>query len=460
MNVLLINPSWIRSDENLWKKVGSCMPSLGLAYIAAVLEHEGIKVEILDCDAEKISLKKLSEKLSQYNNPEFIGITATTSIIENAIKTAEICKKKFPKSKIVMGGVHPTVLPNEVLSNEYVDFVVRGEGEYTMLELIKGKELKEILGLSYKQNGEMFHNNPRPLIRDLDGIPFPAYHLLPMEKYFPAVGTYKRLPAMSILATRGCPGRCTFCYRMFANKAHTRSARNIINEIKLLINVYNIKEICFYDDVFTLFKKNVKEFCTIIVDEKIDITWSCFSRVDFVDEEMLSLMKKAGCHQIMYGIESGDEQILNNINKKTPLEKIEKAISLTKKVGIDTRGAFMLGNPGETEETMKKTIDFAIKLDLDLAIFNITTPYPGTEMYYWAKENGYLNTEDWSKYDLSYIVMDLPTVDHITLKRYYRIAYRRFYLRPGYWIKRLLKMRTLTDLKADLNSFLALKGGF
>jgi radical SAM superfamily enzyme YgiQ (UPF0313 family) len=460
MNVLLINPSWIRSDENLWKKVGSCVPSIGLAYIAAVLEHEDIKVEILDCNAEKNSLKKLPEKLSQYNNQEFIGITATTSIVENAIKTAEICKKKIPKSKIVMGGVHPTVLPNEVLSNKYVDFVVRGEGEYTMLELVKGKKLKEILGLSYKQNGEIIHNSFRPLIKDLDKILFPAYHLLPMDKYFPAVGSYKRLPAMSTLATRGCPGRCTFCYRMFGNKARTRSARNIINEIKLLINNYGIKEICFYDDVFTLFKKNVKEFCSIIIDEKIDITWSCFSRVDFVDEEMLSVMKKAGCHQIMYGIESGDEQILNGINKKTPFEKIEKAIFLTKKVGIDTRGAFMLGNPGETEETMKKTIDFAIKLDLDLSIFNITTPYPGTEMYYWAKENGYLNTEDWSKYDLSYIVMDLPTVDHITLKRYYKLAYRRFYLRPRYWIKRLLKIRTLTDLKADLKSFLSLIGGF
>jgi len=457
LDMLLIDPPWAISKGNIWKEIVSCMPKLGPAYIAAYLEKTGHHVKILDCPAERITLESLPEKLKEYDAPRFVGITSNTVVIGNAIKTAEMCKARWPNVKVVMGGIHPTVLPDEVLSSDFVDFVVRGEGEITTYELITNNPAKEIPGLSFKSNG-IVHNPPRPPIKDLDSLPYPAYHLLPMKKYSPATGSYKRLPVMGIFTTRGCPGRCTYCYPK--GMLRKRSAKNIMGEIKILMNEYGIKEISFYDDTFTVFKDNVKELCSIIIDEGIDVTWSCFARVDFIDEELLSIMKKAGCHQIKYGIESADEQILKNINKRINLDQVGGAIALTKKVGITAVGAFMFGNPGETEETIQKNIDFAIELDLDEAVFNITTPFPGTEMFKWAKEKGHLITEDWSKYNLSTVVMNLPTIESECIKKYYKIAYRRFYMRPRYIIERLSRIKSFVELKENMNAFFSILHAF
>jgi len=464
MNVLLIDPPWvIENKKNLWRKVGSCLPSLGLAYIAAVLEKAGHKVKILDCTAEKVSLDIAGDKLEQIKQniiPDFIGLTATTPIFPNALKVAKICRNLFPKAKIVFGGVHPTVRPDEALSYDFVDYVVRDEGEETMLELVSGKKPLSILGLSYKSKGKIIHNKLRPLIKDINKIPIPAYHLLPMSKYYPALGSYKRLPAMSIFATRGCPGRCTFCHRAFRGVVRARSARSIANEIKTLQKEYGIKEVAFYDDTFTLFKKVVLEFCNILIKEKIGIAWSCFTRADFIDEEMLRGMRKAGCHLILFGVESADEQILKNINKRISLEQVKKVVKLAKKIGVETRASFMIGNPGETEETIKKTVQFAIKLDPDEIQFNITTVYPGTEMFDWAEKNGYIITKDWSKYNMSDIVMKLPTVSPETIMYYYGLVHRKFYLRPRIILRRLLKIRSFTQLKQEIKGALAVLGGF
>ncbi len=453
MDILFIDPPWVKDDENLWKYVGSCMPSLGISYIASFLEKNNKEIGIIDCTAEKIIVKNIEKKILLYPKPKFIGITATTSLINNALEIASICKKIYPDTKIILGGAHPTILPDEIIKNENVDFVVRGEGEFTILEILENK--KYILGLSYKKEGKIIHNPPRPFIDNLDEMPPPAYHLLPMNKYYPAIGNYKRLPAMSIIATRGCPGRCTFCHRLTGEKLRTRSADNIIAEIKLLIKDYGVKEISFYDDTFTIFRKTVKETCEKIINEKIDITWSCFTRADFVDEELLSLMKKAGCHLILIGVESGDENILKNIKKYISLDKIREAFKIAKKVGIRTRASFMFGNPEETEETMKKTIEFALELDPDEAHFNITTPYPGTEMYDWAKKNDYLMTENWNCYSsYSNKVMNLPTLDSKTLDKYYKLAYRKFYLRP------IFVFRWIKNIKSPEQAKQAIKGFF
>ncbi len=456
MDVLLIDPPWIiENKSNLWNKVGSCLPSLGLAYIAAVLEKDGKKVMILDCTAEKISLDVVEDKLKEYEKPKFVGMTATTSLINNALKIAEIVKKLWPDTKVVLGGVHPSVMPDEVISDKNVDFVAVDEGEETVKELVNGDDPKDILGLVYKKDGKIIHNEIRPLIKNLDDIPAPAYHLLPMKKYFPALGNYKRLPAMSIFATRGCPGRCTFCHRTFRGIVRPRSARNIINEIKLLQKDYNIKEISFYDDTFTLFKNVVKEFCDIIVKENVDITWSCFTRVDHINEELLKDMKRAGCHLILFGVESADEKILETIKKRISLDQVKKVVKDARKIGIETRCSFMFGNPGETEETIKKTMKFAEELDPDEVQYNITTVYPGTEMFEWADKQGYILTKDWNKYNMSDVVMRLPTISPEKLQEYYGIAHKKFYLRPKIILRRLLKIRNMTQLKQEFQGFLA-----
>ncbi|MEK7154429.1 MAG: radical SAM protein, partial [Patescibacteria group bacterium] len=340
--VLLINPPWvIGEDKNLWKGVASCWPSLGLAYIAAVLEKNGHQVRYLDCTAEKYTVGDTIKVLENFKDRfDFIGLTATTPLINNALKIADSARKIFPKAKIVFGGVHPSVMPDEVIFRPSVDFVVIDEGEETIRELIGGEDPEKILGLVYKKDGRIIKNSFRPLINDLNSIPPPAYHLLPMDKYYPAVGSYKRLPAMILFATRGCPGRCTFCYRTFRGVVRKRSAEDIINEIKILQKNYGTKEVAFYDDTFTLFKDVVKEFCNIIINEKIDITWSCFTRVDYINEDMLLMMKKAGCHLILFGVESADEQVLQNINKRISLDQVMEATKLARKVGIETRASF------------------------------------------------------------------------------------------------------------------------
>jgi len=242
---------------------------------------------------------------------------------------------------------------------------------------------------------------------------------------------------------------------------HTRfrSAANIADEIKLLIRDYGIREVSFYDDTFTANRENVLELCGTIRREGIDITWSCMSRIDRVDAGLLREMKSAGCHQIGYGIESADEGILRNIRKPIPLDRANQAVEWTRRAGINVRCMFMFGNPGETEETMEKTFKFALELDPDIAVFNITTPFPGTEMFDWAKENGYLLTRDWAKYDLSGCIMRLPTLEPEKIERFYRKAYRRFYMRPGYLIRRLFKIRNFTELQMNIRSFLSMARG-
>lgn len=453
--VILINPLWLKKKGNIWKKISSCVPPLGLAYAASFLEKHNIEVRIIDAQAEQMSLADIIQRIGRFD-PLFIGITATTSIIDNGLEIARLCKNAFPKSKVIMGGVHPTVMAEEVLDNQSVDFIVRGEGELALLDLVQGRDVGSIGGVSYKLDGKIYHNDNRPVIENLDSLPFPAYHLLPMQKYYPAFGAYKRLPAISMVTSRGCPGKCTFCYGdMLGGHIRQRSAQNIIDEIKFLKAKYGIKEICFYDDTFTVFKDNFKQFCRLLIKDKIHISWSCFSRVDFVDEEMLRGMKEAGCHQIMYGIESADKEILKNINKRFSFEQANRVIDLTKKAKIDVRAAFMFGNPGETEETMRRTIHYAIKSSPDIVVFNITTPYPGTQMFKWAKERGYLRTLDWTKYDLATMVMELPTVDSRTVEKYYKNAYKKFYFRPTYIAKRILRMGSLVDLSMNLRFFIS-----
>ena len=458
--VLLINPPWvIGEDKNLWNDVASCWPSLGLAYIAAVLEEAGHQVKYLDCSAERYTVKDATGVMRGFNEEfDFVGLTATTPLINNALAIAGRAKEIFPGAKIVLGGVHPSVMPAETMSHPSVDFVVVDEGEQTMLELVGGRDASQIPGLCYKQNGQTIMNSSRPLIRDLDTILPPAYHLLPMDKYYPAIGSYRRLPVMILFATRGCPGRCTFCYRTFRGVVRKRSARNIIEEIKILQRDYGIREVAFYDDTFTLFKDVVKDFCDIIEREKIDLTWSCFTRVDHINEDLLRSMKKAGCHLILFGVESADEQILKNINKRISLDQVIEAVRSARRLGIETRASFMIGNQGETEETIKKTIDFAIKLDPDEVQFNIAMAYPGTELFDWAKEKGYVKSFNWNDYSYSNVVLELPNLDRAKLQYYYELAHRRFYFRSKIILRRLWHIRSWAQFVQEIRGGRALMG--
>ena len=335
--------------------------------------------------------------------------------------------------------------------------MVTGEGEHSFLELLFGKNPETIQGLGFKKNGKIIVNPTRETISDIDVFPFLPYDLLLMDKYYPALGSYQRTPSFGMITSRGCPGRCTYCKgSLLGERIRFKSAEKIFKEIVFLQDNYGIRDITFYDDTFTSNKQRVRDFCNLILKNKLDLTWCCFSRVDTVDFDLLKEMKKAGCYQVLYGVESADPQILANIKKRITLEKVEETVANTKKAGIEVRLSFMFGNPGETEETIKKTIQYAISLDPDLVSFNITTPYPGTEMFKWAKENNYLIHEDWSKYNFAKPVMNLPTITSEKVLEYYKKAHRQFYFRPTYILKRLMKIRSVEDFKRNFKPLLGL----
>lgn len=463
--LLIAPPRFYRKSKNIWLGVESNFPHLGLADIAGYLRLRGHSVRILDCLIESPSVQTFrkyfkKEYVSKYSLIKYIGFTAMTVEIKKAFKIAEICKEYFPNAIIVFGGVHATFMPEEVINKEYIDIVVIGEGEITLEEIVRGEEVENINGIVYKnysnKDYKIIYNKPRERIKNLDILPMPAFDLLPIHKYKPAKGSYKQLPAMSMLTSRGCPGKCTFCSKPLGNKLIYKSAKTIFKEVKYLIDNYGIREFQFYDDNFTSIRKNVIDFCKLIINNQIKISWCCFSRVDYVKPKMLKWMKYAGCHQIMYGIETIDKKVLNNINKKINTKHVINAVNWTKQAGIDIRLAFMVGNPGDTKESIIRNIAFVNKLNPDILIVNITTPYPGTEMFKWAKEENLILSYNWDDYDFSKQIMRLENLSEKEIKKLYNLMYKKFYLRFQFFLKKLSKIQTILDFKILLEGFYSL----
>ncbi|CAK0779871.1 anaerobic magnesium-protoporphyrin IX monomethyl ester cyclase [Gammaproteobacteria bacterium] len=430
MHCLLVNPPWLTRKGNIWTLIRSTMPPLGILYLAACLEQAGHEVTVVDYQGDPKPWETIEAEIRAWR-ADLVGITATTPIVKHGYRIAALVKRHHPATPVVFGGVHATALPEEPLATGNVDFVVRGEGEEAILALAGGNVPTTIPGLSLREaDGTIHHIGTPGMMANLDALPIPAYHLVDLSRYRPALGAYKRLPGINMATTRGCPGKCTFCNSADI-RLRKRSAEHIFAEMAHLARHHGMKEISFYDDTFTVYPNNLIRLCKLLVANGVDLTWSCFARVDCVSEELLTHMKAAGCHQVMYGIESASDDILRTIKKPIPRAKVKEAIAITKQVGITVRCTFMLGNPGETHATVQETIRYANELAPDIALFNITTPYPGTEMFAWAKANGYLLTEDWDDYDLSRPVMRLPTLSPQELEGYYRKAHLAFYLRPG-----------------------------
>ena len=453
MKVLLINPPWENKPKSLWSGISGVLPPLGLGYLASMLLKAGIEVEIRDMNARH----ELPEALYGFlkgKKYEWIGITATTNLVPAAQKLVRIARAQNPEARIVLGGVHPTLLPDEVMAWPEVDYVIRGEGEYSIVELVSGNPPESIKGLSWRKGGQIVHNPDREMIADLDQLPFPAWHLLPITKYIPALGGYRKLPAVSLITSRGCSGSCTYCNNFFGQRVRKRSAENVVAELEFLVRQMGIREIYFYDDSFTEFPSKVIDLCKKMKAAELNLSWSCFARVNIVNEDLLRAMKEAGCHHVSYGIESGSPELLECIDKRVNLEKVRESVALTKKIGIDILLGFMLGLPGETKESMEQSLRFGLELNPDMIIFDITTPFPGTKLFDWADSHGYLKTKKWDEYDLYTMVMNLPTVTEQEVQDFYSRAYRVFYFRTGYLLKRLFKMRSWLEFKQNLQAFI------
>ena len=430
---------------------GTVIEPLFLAYAAAVLEKENLPVELIDCGPSYISQEELLKKIS--GNCGLIVLQTSTASIELDLKTAEKIKNKFPSSKIALVGSHVSVLDKEVMeTNEFVDFAARNEYEYTIRDLALGKNPKDILGLTFRENKKIIRNADRPLLENLDELPWPSRHFLPMDAYFEPI--FKSKKTFRLMGSRGCPYQCTFCLwpqTIYGKKFRMRKPEKIVDEIEHLINDCGAKGLYFEDDTFTVSPGQVIGICREILRRKIKIPWSCLGRVDCVNREILKIMKEAGCYMIRYGVESSSQDILNKAKKGITIEKIVSAFAVTKETGIETYASYTLGLPGETKETLEKTIEFAVKLNSDYAQFGIAMPYPGTEFYRDAEKNGWLKAKKWSEFEASEnSVLEYPDLSAKDIIDAHKMAYRRFYLRPGYAFRTALRARSLAELSQSI----------
>jgi radical SAM superfamily enzyme YgiQ (UPF0313 family) len=393
MKILLINPPYYTGKDY--------DPHLGLGYISSVLKNNDFK-NIHYLEGSFLGLDKTQKEIERIK-PDVVCISAQTIKAYNSYKIVNFCKNTLD-CLTILGGVHPTLLSNECFEKSKVDIVVRGEGEYTLLDIINGKSLKNILGISYHKRNRVFHNANRPLIKNLDELPFPDRDLFPMKLFFnlskkSMVFPY---PNFSMITSRGCPFKCAFCnsQKFWKNTIRFRSAENVVDEIEFLINKYKIRNFRIWDDTFTLNKKRLLEICRLIKERKLDINYTCFSRVDTIDKNILKSLTESGCSLIDFGIESGNQRILNLMRKNITLYQIKKTVDLVKKFRINTIGNFIIGNYGDTPSTINETINYAKKLNLFFNIFNILVPFPKTEIYHQLKTENKIISEDWNNYDL------------------------------------------------------------
>jgi anaerobic magnesium-protoporphyrin IX monomethyl ester cyclase len=464
LRVLLINPKSRLPIET------RTSPSLGLAYLAAVSEQAQHQVRVYDGDVEDLPLEAALREFE----PQIVGVTANTTQITAAWRDAALVKQ-VSSAPVVLGGPHPTVLPDESAAKPFVDAVVRSEGEATWSEILarvdtpphpnplppgeRGQDgmWEGILGVTFRRaDGTVVSMPDRPPIpvEELDAMPFPAWHLFRLERYTnlqPAVDQVSG-HSLPILTSRGCPYRCTYCSQIGPRRWRARSAASVLSEWRWLVREQGAVEIGVLDDSFNINRQRVLEICQALVDEGLHhVPWIMINgiRANLADEELLGAMKRAGCIRTAFGVESGNQAILDTVvDKHLTLDQVRSAFRAARTVGLETIGFFIVGLPGETEATMDDTIRLACELDPLVANFSIATPFPGTQMYDTVKAQGRLLAETWDDFVFfeGKARFEMPGLPAELVERKWKEAYRRFYLRPRRIARTLARKETWLQL--------------
>ncbi len=482
VDIVLVNPPtpdgglWIRTQHRVGRRTRENMvwPQVSLAQMAALL-HPTYKVKVIDANAERMSWPEFTTLLDKYQ-PRYYLTQITAPTLENDMYGCFLARARGAKT--IGFGTHVTPIPRETL-NAYpaLDFVLVGEPDLTIRDLLDHLEnkfderspsinklfsshdptyripsdddgsidLHSVKGLAWRENGEIIMNGTRPFIADLDDLPMPMHELLPLQEYrMPLI----KGPFTFVVTSRGCPAGCTYCIKHVSYQFSTRlrSPELLVEEFRILKNL-GIHNIHMYADLFTVNREQVVELCRLMIEENLNIRWTCNSRVDYVDEEMLMLMGKAGCWLISWGIESGNEQILRHARKGAYPDKAERALRWAKKAGIKNWGYFIIGLPRETEETIKETIAFSKMLPLDLALFHVAAPYPGTPFFFEVVKEGWFRPGTrWEQVDMDKgTVLDYPGLSAEKLLYWQKKAFREWAFRPGpimTYIKMLLSDRS------------------
>lgn len=435
--LLIVPPGTIEESYGRLSSAAGELPMLGLAYIAAAIRDQGHEVKIIDYEVNNHNIDKVREDIREYR-PDAVGMTAYITNMKRCVRVAAIAKEVNPKIATIIGGPQVTIFPEEAFQAEAIDMIVISEGEIIIRNVLNalGSDdlLRGVKGIWFRsKSGEIIKNPREGLVDDLDIFPSPALDLFDMEKYYPPAHIRGKRVA-HLLTSRGCPFKCTFCETKltFGRSLRYNSTQRAIKEMQSLIDK-GFDSFQFYDDIFTINKKRVAELCGAIIQRGWNIQWMCFTRTNCVNDETLALMKKSGCYLITYGGESGDDDLLKLIKKNLTVATNFKGISMTREHGIQTMSSFMLGLPTETREQSLKTIDFAIDSGLDYAVFPITEPYPGTELWVDAQKYGYFDSSGKYQNNLlsensSVWVPNGRTREE--LESLAQLAMRRFYWRP------------------------------
>jgi anaerobic magnesium-protoporphyrin IX monomethyl ester cyclase len=425
------------------------LPPLGLAYVGAALEKADFQVQILDNYNLRKPIEEVKKEVLRLE-PEIVGITCGSVTYRPCIETAKAVKEALPSCKIVVGGWQPTYMPESLLRHQEIDYLVMGEGEQAMVELAgsitKGgdkPDVARISGVAYRHNGETV-KVASTLIEDLDQIPFPARHLLPMQIYDRRAPYFDAAPMDTMNVVRGCPYNCAYCEtkKLWGSRVRAFSPPRVVAEIRELAQNYGTKGVYFVGDNFTVNNKRTAQLCRLMKKENLDIEWVCDSRVDKVSRELLREMKDAGCRTIWFGVESGSPRILEKLNKKITMEQATRAFRLCKEEDIRIACSFMLGLPEETIKDMEATFKFARKLDPDWCQFNVYVAVPGSALYNEVMENKlYSRVEDF----VTYVKTD--EFDYETVVKIQHRFHSTFNRSPKRILHKIRKEGLLTTMK-------------
>jgi len=437
MKVLLIEPLKV-----IWEMMRPCIPvPLGLVQLAAVLEEQKIDVKIIDCTALNISRHDLAKAIRE-EQPDIVGTTALTSFLCNAVEVAEVTKDVDPRIITVLGGPHATYLPEETLrENAAIDIVACGEGERVIIDLVRcierGGQLSQVKGIGFRSNGNVILTELQPLV-DLDELPLPAYHLLPMQKYnFVLLGRFA-----TVIASRGCPHRCTFCseWRFWGGRWRQRDPKKIGDELELLVRRYKVESIWFGDDCFNVSAEMIQGICDEIKTRDLSFNWFYQGRADLLVEhrDLLPLMRETGNRMVQIGIEAATERELEEMNKKQSLDKVVEAVKLLRDHDIVAQGLIIVGTRSDSADSIIHKVRYMQRLDVDFPIFTMFTPFPGSDIYNETKVNNWLEIEDYSLYDMSNAIMPTKHLTRKQLMASYRWCYATYYMNIWKVIKGLL----------------------
>lgn len=459
--VLLIIP--YQKEVKDVKQTGSKWPRIGLAYIAGYLRERGVDVNVVDCRADNLDSTKLRRRIRKIK-PDIVGLGPFTEEILDSVNVCTIAKKINPKIITVLGGPHASAIPKRTLEEfKAVDYVVFGEGEETILEVVKGKKPEKILGLGHKKRNKAILNKNRPLQKNIDKFPYPAWDMFPLERYRGILTIQLREETkgkeleLPILSSRGCPFQCNFCYKSYGPSLRDRNPKLVVDEIEYDMEKYGATQFFFVEGTFGAVSSHGMEICDEIISRGLNkkIKWVSETRVD-ASEKLLKKMKEAGCVEVGFGVESGDQKILSESGKGISLKQVRKTIAAAKKIGLRVECYFIMGHPNDTLETINTTIKFANELDPDIFNIGIMIPYPGTGVRALAEAgqgNYRLLCDDWSEYTKQRGgPLELQNISIDELRKIQARAYINFYRKPHRVLKtlRALPMRKLFKIGIDL----------